>query len=72
MSLDSGLFFERETNLFGGDYVQTLEPRLFYLRVQDKDQTQIPVFDSNRFDVGFAQIFSENRWGTTGSATPTT
>ena len=62
MSLDSGLFFERETNLFGGDYVQTLEPRLFYLRVQDKDQTQIPVFDSNRFDVGFAQIFSENRF----------
>ncbi len=62
MSLDSGLFFERETNLFRGDYVQTLEPRLFYLRVQDKDQTQIPVFDSNRFDVGFAQIFSENRF----------
>ena len=62
MSLDSGLFFERETKLFGGDYVQTLEPRLFYLRVQDKDQTQIPVFDSNRFDVGFAQIFSENRF----------
>ena len=62
VSLDSGLFFERETNLFGGDYVQTLEPRLFYLRVQDKDQTQIPVFDSNRFDVGFAQIFSENRF----------
>ena len=62
MSLDSGLFFERETNIFGGDYLQTLEPRLYYLRVQDKDQTQIPVFDSNRFDVGFAQIFSENRF----------
>ena len=62
ISLDSGLFFERETNIFGGDYLQTLEPRLFYLRVQDKDQTQIPVFDSNRFDVGFAQIFSENRF----------
>ena len=62
LSLDSGLFFERETQLFGGDYLQTLEPRLYYLRVQDKDQKDIPVFDSNRFDVGFAQIFSENRF----------
>ncbi len=62
LSLDSGLFFERETKLFGGDYVQTLEPRLFYLRVPDKEQEDIPIFDTNRFDVGFAQIFAENRF----------
>lgn len=29
-SLDAGLFFEREGNLFGSDYLQTFEPRLFY------------------------------------------
>lgn len=62
MSIDSGLFFERETQLFGSDYVQTLEPRLYYLRVADKNQEAVPIFDSNRFDVGFAQIFAENRF----------
>ena len=29
-SLDTGLFFEREGSLFGSDYLQTFEPRLFY------------------------------------------
>lgn len=62
LSLDSGLFFEREARFFGGDYLQTLEPRLFYLRVPSRDQKDIPLFDSNRFDVGFAQIFAENRY----------
>jgi len=62
VSLDSGLFFERETHYFGNDYLQTLEPRLFYLRVPSRDQTDIPLFDTNRFDVGFAQIFAENRY----------
>ena len=61
-SLDSGLFFERETNFFGGDYLQTLEPRLYYLRVAGREQQDIPIFDSSRYDVGFAQIFSENRF----------
>jgi LPS-assembly protein len=62
MSIDSGLFFERETRIFGGDYLQTLEPRVFYLRVPSKDQTDIPRFDTNRYDVGFAQLFAENRY----------
>lgn len=62
VSLDSGLFFERESRYFGKDYLQTLEPRLFYLRVPSHEQTDIPLFDSNRFDVGFAQIFAENRY----------
>ncbi|MHB8785821.1 MAG: LPS-assembly protein LptD [Thauera sp.] len=62
MSIDSGLFFDRETRIFGGDYLQTLEPRLYYLRVANKNQDEVPIFDSNRFDVGFAQIFAENRF----------
>ncbi|WP_288023230.1 LPS assembly protein LptD [Thauera sp.] len=62
VSVDSGLFFERDTNLFGGDYLQTLEPRLYYLRVPSRKQDEIPLFDTSRFDVGFAQLFSENRF----------
>ena len=61
-SVDSGLFFERDTNFFGQAYLQTLEPRLFYLRVPYRDQEDIPIFDSGRFDFGFAQLFSENRY----------
>ncbi|KZS01509.1 Uncharacterized protein APZ42_001814, partial [Daphnia magna] len=30
-SVDSGLYFDRNTELFGNQYKQTLEPRLFYL-----------------------------------------
>ncbi|MDR3214633.1 MAG: LPS-assembly protein LptD [Azoarcus sp.] len=59
-SIDSGLTFERETHLFGRDYVQTLEPRLYYLNVPYRRQDDIPLFDTSRYDFGFAQIFGEN------------
>ncbi|HEX5392802.1 MAG TPA: LPS-assembly protein LptD [Rhodocyclaceae bacterium] len=60
VSVDSGVTFERDTNFFGRDLVQTLEPRLYYLNVPYRDQSQIPVFDSGVADFNFAQIFSEN------------
>ena len=62
MSIDGGLFFERDTVIFGQAYEQTLEPRLFYLRVPYREQADIPVFDSGRLDFGFAQLFAENRY----------
>lgn len=61
-SIDAGLIFEREAQFFGSDFIQTLEPRLYYLNVPDRDQDDIPLFDTSRFDFGFAQIFSENRY----------
>ena len=61
-SLDSGLTFERKAALFGQALTQTLEPRLYYLYVPYKDQSQIPNFDSGEADFNFAQIFSENRF----------
>ncbi len=65
LSVDSGMFFERDANLFGQAYTQTLEPRVFYLHVPYRNQDDIPRFDTARYDFGFAQIFSENRF--TGS-----
>jgi LPS-assembly protein len=41
---------------------QTLEPRLYYLYVPNRDQRLIPVFDTAT-DFNFAQIFAENRYG---------
>jgi len=59
-SVDSGLSFERDTRLFGRDFIQTLEPRVYYLKTTYRRQDDIPLFDTSRFDFGFAQIFSEN------------
>lgn len=64
MSLDSGMTFEREaptvSRLFGVNYVQTLEPRLFYVYTPFRDQSQFPLFDTVQSDFGYGQIFSEN------------
>ncbi len=59
-SVDAGTSFERNTSLSGRDFVQTLEPRLYYLYVPFRDQTQLPVFDSSLKDFNFTTIFSEN------------
>lgn len=61
-SLDSGLFFERDTRLFGNGLLQTLEPRAFYLYVPEKDQADLPVFDTGLRDFSFQQMFEENRF----------
>lgn len=62
LSLDSGLIYERESDLLGRNMTQTLEPRLFYVRTPYRDQTKLPIFDSGLADFNFAQIFSENRF----------
>ena len=61
-SVDSGVAFEREGNMFNSDYVQTLEPRAFYVYVPYKDQSQLPNFDSAQADISFTQLFTENRF----------
>jgi LPS-assembly protein len=60
MSLDTGMTFERQASLFGNDAIQTLEPRVYYLRVPYRDQSQLPVFDTYYADFNFAQAFDEN------------
>jgi LPS-assembly protein len=59
-SVDTGLFFEREARWFGNDYLQTFEPRLYYLYVPFKNQANLPVFDTSTSDFNFSQLFQEN------------
>jgi LPS-assembly protein len=54
--------FERDTRLFGRDFTQTLEPRLYYVNIPYRDQSRLPNFDSAPADFNFAQIFTENRF----------
>ena len=60
LSVDTGMQYERHISLFGTDYIQTLEPRLYYTYTPYRDQSQIPVFDTAPSDFGLAEIFTSN------------
>ena len=60
-SLDGSLFFERaygET----GRYRALLEPRLYYLYVPYRDQTDIPRFDTGLPTLSYSELFEPNRF----------
>jgi len=59
-SLDAGMTFERDTSLFGTPSLQTLEPRLYYLRVPYREQQDLPIYDTALASFNFAQAFDEN------------
>jgi LPS-assembly protein len=61
-SVDSGAAFDRESNMFGGNYLQTLEPRAFYVYIPYRNQSELPNFDSALSNFDFTQIFTENRF----------
>ena len=61
-SLDGGLIFERELGWFGRALLQTLEPRLYYLRTSYEDQSQLPRFDSSELTFTYRQLYRENRF----------
>ena len=61
-SIDAGLFFDRPLSLFGSALRQTLEPRLYYLRVPYRDQEDLPLFDTQELTFSFAQLFRPNRF----------
>ena len=61
-SLDSGIFLEKETELFGNNFTQTLEPRLFYLYIPNENQSDLPIFDTGLYDFSFDSLFRENRF----------
>lgn len=61
-NLDLGLFFDKDTSFFGRSYVQTFEPRLFYLYVPDVNQNGIPTFDTAYYEFTTSQLFRINRF----------
>ncbi|MCD8566098.1 MAG: LPS-assembly protein LptD [Burkholderiaceae bacterium] len=60
MSIDAGMTFERDASFFGHDAIQTLEPRIYYLNVPYRDQSNFPVYDTTLSDFSFSQAFQEN------------
>lgn len=61
-SLDSGLYFDRDFKIANRGYSQTLEPRLFYVYIPERDQSNIPIFDTSLADLNFSSLFSENQF----------
>jgi LPS-assembly protein len=59
---ESGVVFERDTRFTGLPFIQTLEPKLYYVYIPFRDQSRIPNFESGVQDVNFASIFSENQF----------
>ncbi|NII09919.1 LPS assembly protein LptD [Oleiagrimonas sp. C23AA] len=62
VDVDSGLIFERDADLFGHHYTQTLEPRLYYLYVPYRDQSNQPLFDTREMTFDYWQLFTTNRF----------
>lgn len=59
-SLDTGLVFERDTQIFGRNLTQTLEPRAFYVNTPYRDQSLLPNYDSGANDFNLSTIYTEN------------
>ena len=62
VSLDSGLYLDRPFELSGYNFIQTLEPRVFYTYTPYEDQTEIPMFDTSLNELNSTTIFQENQF----------
>jgi len=60
MSIDSGLVLERRIEHL--HWLQTLEPRLYYLRIPYREQSALPLFDTGLPDFTFYRLFTDNRF----------
>jgi len=60
-SLDTGLVFERVFSARRG-WIQTLEPRLFYLNTPFENQSIIPDFDTAELSESYNNLFKTNRF----------
>ncbi|HSH57208.1 MAG TPA: LPS assembly protein LptD, partial [Halomonas sp.] len=61
-SVDAGLLFERELDLGGRGYRQTLEPRANYAYVPERDQSDFPDFDTSERALSWGQLWTPHRF----------
>ena len=60
--LDAGLYFDRDFAFRDQHFLQTLEPRLYYLYSPYKNQTDQPNFDSAPLTFDYHQLFQPRRF----------
>ncbi|MDH3630092.1 MAG: LPS-assembly protein LptD [Gammaproteobacteria bacterium] len=61
LSIDTGLIFERLTGS-RNQWLQTLEPRLYFLHTPFEDQDDIPDFDTSLSSSTYNNLFKNNRF----------
>jgi LPS-assembly protein len=61
IDVDTGLQFERMTDSTAGRSV-TFEPRLMYVYIPYRDQSQLPLFDTSTPDLNTIELFRPNRF----------
>ncbi|MGY1459694.1 MULTISPECIES: LPS assembly protein LptD [unclassified Luteimonas] len=61
-TVDAGVYFDRTTLFRGESHLQTLEPRLFYVNTPYRDQSALPLFDTQAMSYSWGQLFRDNRF----------
>ena len=61
-SLDFSTLLERDVPLRGREIVQTLKPRLFYVRESYEDQSALPMVDGAELGTRFSGLFDSHRF----------
>jgi len=61
-SLDVGMVLERALGGSSSDRVVTLEPRMLYVNVPQRDQDELPVFDTILPDLNLVTLYRTNRY----------
>jgi len=63
VSLDSGVYFERKTSWLHRPFIQTLEPRAYYVYIPKVNQDDFPNFDTGPVNLNnFNNMFREYRF----------
>jgi LPS-assembly protein len=60
--MSSGLYFDRNLNLFGKGFIQTLEPQAYYTYIPFRNQNELPLFDTTLNQPSYDQLFMYNRF----------
>ncbi len=60
--IDSGLYFDRQSQIGGKHYIQTFEPRVFYLYTPYLNQDSYPNFDTQQLPFSTTNLYSINQF----------
>ncbi len=61
-STESGVVFERNASMYGQNLLQTLEPKIYYVYIPTRNQSQLPNFEGGLQDVNFVTLNTENQF----------
>ncbi len=60
--ISSGMYFERNFNIWHYSLVQTLEPQIYYTYIPYYNQNNLPLFDTDLNVLTYDQLFTYNRF----------